>query len=116
MYSRSSWDLQYSWDYRHALPWPVYAFPGIEAQVPRIPGKHSITCTGIILSTEHMSLSVTMPWADLSHLQQNFYTLGLFFSGFKSANLQKIILYIPKPICQLSAPSRMDLTVCCRLV
>lgn len=60
------------WDYRHVSPQPVYAFPEIELKAPCTLDKHSIPCSGIILSTKHRLLFVMVPWADLSHLEQNF--------------------------------------------
>lgn len=60
------------WDYRHVSPQPVYTFPEIELKAPCTLGKHSIPCSGIILSTKHRLLFVMVPWADLSHLEQNF--------------------------------------------
>lgn len=44
----------------------------------------------------------------------NLYLLYLFFSGFRSVNLQKISLYIPRPSCQ--APARTDVILCCQLI
>jgi hypothetical protein len=51
-----------------------------------------------------------------SQLQQNSYILGLFFSGFRSASLQKATLCIPSLPCQLPAPDRMYLTWYCQLI
>lgn len=65
------------------------------------------------MSVQHMLLFALTLWTDLSHLQTESL-LYLFFSGFRSVNLQKISSYIPKSSCQ--APARTDVILCCQLI